>query len=234
MIAEAIKKILEISQPQKQIVNGREYFDRKLLPVIDPMPQPLIINTLTGIVDYINEQNKDAENKFILHILNYDAVDITSHLTGSFLQRPIFIKAALKVSGFRFDQFIDLEHLIIGLQTEFVQSIDTSTILSIIGNIQDGIVKTHVDDGISQKTTIKTGAATIKEVDVPSPITLQPYRTFMEIEQPKSPFILRLKPGAETPRAALFEADGGNWQLEAIQRIKTWLNDKLPGIPIIA
>jgi hypothetical protein len=33
---------------------------------------------------------------------------------------------------------------------------------------------------------------------------------------------------------ALFEADGRMWRLEAIKNIKAWLQEKIPGIKIIA
>jgi len=62
-----------------------------------------------------------------------------------------------------------------------------------------------------------------------NPIRLRPYRTFREIEQPASLFVLRLQKGrdGELPRAALFEADGGQWKLEACQAIKHWLDMEL-------
>lgn len=238
MIAEAIKKILEINQPQKQIVDDREYFDKKLHPILEPEPIILKIHTLTGIKDYIEhlKHEGNSDNQLLIHIWSYNLVDLTSPLIGPFLQRRIFIRSDHDHPGFRFGQFMDLERFIISLQSCFMPTDNVAEILAIVGNVQDCVVKTHVDDGISQQITIKTGAATIKAVDVPNPVTLQPYRTFMEIEQPESRFVLRLSPAAEGAvlQAALFEADGGNWQLEAIQRIKAWLNDKLPDVPIIA
>lgn len=252
MIAEAIKKILEINQPQKQIVNDREYFDRKLYPVLEPEPVPLQIQTLTGMVDYIEALKRKGEKPYLkdeilevcdiniddllIHIESYNLVSLASYLKGVFCQRPVFIRAQNDYPGFQFGQFMDLERFIISLQASFVLTEDVKSILAIVGNIKDGVVRTHKDDGISQQVTVKTGAATIEEMPIPNPVTLQPYRTFMEIEQPASRFILRLQPASEsgTPMAGLYEADGENWQLEAIQRIKTWLNDKLPDIPIIA
>ena len=49
------------------------------------------------------------------------------------------------------------------------------------------------DDGVSQRATVSRGAHGKTDVKVPSPVVLQPYRTFIDIEQPASPFInLRL------------------------------------------
>ena len=45
---------------------------------------------------------------------------------------------------------------------------------------------------------------------------LRPYRTFKEIDQPESQFLLRLN---ENGNIGLFEADGGMWKLEAKKSI---------------
>ena len=62
-------------------------------------------------------------------------------------------------------------------------------------------------------------------------VTLKPFRTFREIEQPESEFILRYQ-NRNGIEAALFEGDGGCWKLDAILRIKEWLSDKTE-IPVI-
>jgi len=131
---------------------------------------------------------------------------------------------------------MDIEKFIISLQSMFVQTDASAEILRIIGNLKDGTVKSLADDGVSQSVTTKTGVATVGEVVVPNPVALQPFRTFPEIEQPESLFVFRLMSGGENakPSAALFEADGGGWKNEAIQKIKTWLSDEVSGIPIIA
>ena len=55
-------------------------------------------------------------------------------------------------------------------------------------------------------------------------VQLQPYRTFLEIDQPVSEFLLRVgKEGS----ISLREADGGVWRLEAKRSIAAWLTDKM-------
>jgi hypothetical protein len=76
----------------------------------------------------------------------------------------------------------------------------------------------------------KLGVATVSNTQVPNPIKLKPFRTFAEIEQPESEFILRLQDG---PRIALFAADGGKWKLEAINSIKKYFQLMELGVPII-
>ena len=54
--------------------------------------------------------------------------------------------------------------------------------------------------------------------------SLAPYRTFLEVEQPESDFVLRVNKEA---KLALFEADGGFWKLEAVRLVKEYLSDNL-------
>lgn len=74
---------------------------------------------------------------------------------------------------------------------------------------------------------MKTGLSFVKAGDVPGSIELQPYRTFHDIEQPTSPFILRMQKGATGPEAALFTADGGAWEHEAMDRVRAYLANEL-------
>ncbi|MEB9782308.1 hypothetical protein P4K16_30685, partial [Bacillus cereus] len=57
-----------------------------------------------------------------------------------------------------------------------------------------------------------------------NPVQLSPYRTFVEVEQPESKFVFRMREGA---RCGLFEADGGAWKLEAMNNIKEYLKEAL-------
>ena len=57
----------------------------------------------------------------------------------------------------------------------------------------------------------------------------------IEVDQPVSPFVLRLRGGGNgsLPSCALFEADGGKWRLAAIENVKAWLASRLPAsVPV--
>jgi hypothetical protein len=96
-------------------------------------------------------------------------------------------------------------------------------------------VQVSEDDSISQKATLRQGVALKGEPEkVKARVTLAPYRTFREVEQPASDFIFRLKNAAENqpPTLALFEADGGKWKLQAMQNIGAFLREKLGNEPV--
>lgn len=80
------------------------------------------------------------------------------------------------------------------------------------------------DNGVTQEATVKTGVVLKDTVPVKPIVELQPYRTFLEVDQPVSKFLLRVD---EHGRAGLLEADGGAWKLEAKRRIAAWLSNEL-------
>ena len=88
------------------------------------------------------------------------------------------------------------------------------------------------DDGVSQKATVKTGIASKGDAIVPSPACLKPFRTFVEVDQPISSFIFRMKDDrCGGIQCALFEADGGAWKVSAMASIKAYLTEALKDYP---
>ena len=109
---------------------------------------------------------------------------------------------------------------------------DRALLLRFAGTVESGSVAEYGDDGVSQKATVKTGIASKGEALVPSPVSLIPYRTFIEIEQPESKFIFRMKQDQyKGIRCALFEADGGAWRITAMSEIKAYIEDALREFP---
>lgn len=81
-----------------------------------------------------------------------------------------------------------------------------------------------LDDGVSQQVVVKSGVSIEENKRTKSEYSLKPFRTFSEVSQPMSTFILRLRKGAE---AALYIADGGAWELTAIHNIRDYLKEAL-------
>lgn len=134
-------------------------------------------------------------------------------------------------TGFKFDAFHQHEDFIIGLQAKFTPDEDLTAVLEVVSSIKDNQVTISEDDGVSQKITASKGATMDRRAALPNPVVLRPYRTFREIEQPRSPFILRARDaGNGLPALALFESDGGQWKLTAVQLIQAYLDKELEGM----
>lgn len=94
----------------------------------------------------------------------------------------------------------------------------------VIANILDPNTETKTARKLVITLTMKSGVASLAKATAPNPVTLRPYRTFTEVAQPSSQFVLRINKDAEL---ALFEADGGKWKLEAIKNIADYLKTGL-------
>ncbi len=233
MIEEAIEKILSLGGRRDQIINGRTYSNGPdgILPLKPPKAETLTVNTLTGIVDF-----GPAIAVALIHVIDHKRVDVMDlNFTDPWLTRSTYLSAVHESPVFKFGQWFDNESFIIAIQSLFVQDENTAALLRIVGNIKEENVTQFDDDGVTQAVTAKAGISRQAVVAVPNPVTLRPYRTFMEIEQPASTFVFRMQSGKGCPPScALFEADGRMWRLEAIKSIKAWLAEKIPAIKIIA
>lgn len=238
LTSEAIKKILELGGIERFQIDGREYTSKNVVPVFEPFVDNVDLNTLTGLVDYVNVSTDFDKDRVMIQVIDHLTVRLVSFLTGNFKQREVFVTASADMykNNYRFDSYYDVESFIISLQSSFGDNYDQGRIIKIVGNLTTENVKTFNDDGVTQQVTAKVGIAKVDDVEVPNPVRLRPYRTFREIEQPESEFVFRLKSGGDgvKPSCALFEADGSSWKLEAIQAIKVFLTDNVGGIPIIA
>lgn len=65
---------------------------------------------------------------------------------------------------------------------------------------------------------------------MPNPVSLIPYRTFKEVDQPASKFVFRMRDGAHGPEMALFDADGGAWEVAAMQALHEYLSGEISKI----
>ncbi|MBD8005848.1 hypothetical protein [Bacillus norwichensis] len=185
--------------------------------------EALVINTLTGLVDYIQSNVERHDIPYFLHIVDHERVELTGVLQSDGKRETLVIARAI-VPDFNYDYFLDSEQLIISLQSKFTKTKDRDLLLKVIGNVKEENVRQTGDNGIAQAVTIKTGVASADDVLVPNPVTLAPYRTFLEVVQPESDFIFRMKDG---PRGAIFEADGGAWRNQAIENIRAYLSEEL-------
>lgn len=236
---EAIKFLTEVkTEPHERIVemdDGRLFAVNAAGTVEEIFPKALIaesrirINTLSGMVNYIKSNIERFDHKLILHIEDETSIQLmgTLEIDG---KREVLAAANAIVPRFDFGQFYDVESFNIALQSKFVdlktetELDDRSILLQVVGNVTEDNVRSTGDDGVSQTVSIKQGIASKAEVKVPNPVNLAPYRTFLEVDQPVSQFVFRMKEG---PRAAIFEADGGAWRNQAIVNIREYFRDQL-------
>ena len=128
------------------------------------------------------------------------------------------------IPTFNFNAQLSYESMMIALKSKFVETPELLELVQLLGTITEENNMQIADDGFTQSVTVRKGIA-IKGNKAVNPIVkLKPYRTFLEVEQPESNFLVRLFEGGNV---ALFEADGGAWKLEARKSIQDYLYREL-------
>lgn len=222
-----IEKIEELAKTEIINIDGRDYATKKLSPVLPQLPDTLHVSTLTALADYLKTDRDGIDPaQIFVHVENPLTVSLISRRVRPWEQRAKFVQASYAPRVFPFGRYIPVEEFIVNLQTYFIQDETTALLTKIVGNLTAGTKVTVLDDGISQEVQAKSGISMVKDTTLPNPVELRPYRTFMEVKQPASKFLFRMNQ-ANGISCALFEADGGNWQLEALANISTWLEGYL-------
>lgn len=234
MIKEALEYLINMGETNKPVieVEGKFYSTKQLIPVKEVVPAAMELNFLGSLITYIKENTDCLRPNYdlIIEIESPTGISLHTELFGDFNQRFTPINCTALVNPFPWDKFIDPDNFVIMAQSRFVETEDLAKVRAIVGNVKSEEVIQFSDDGISQQVTAKAGIARVENVVIPPRVKLAPYRTFMEIDQPESEFVFRARKGDGLPYFALFEADGGAWRIEAMKRIKTYLEDNLKDV----
>lgn len=231
MIKEALQYLVELGKAEEHTINGDTYSDKPLhrIDMYIPKANAIEMHTLTSLVDYIKSDVDAMSEKMIVEVASPTKVNLYSQLDYN-RDREKLVSVSARVPEFSFNNFMDQEKFCINLQSKFIDDpqTDRSLILKFAGTVEAGTVAEYGDDGITQKATVKTGIASKGDAIVPNPVKLRPYRTFLEVEQPISEFIFRMKQDKyDGINCAIFEADGGAWQIAATKAIKEYLQFEL-------
>jgi hypothetical protein len=212
-------------------VDGRKYWlDRsgKVSEILLPIPGAINIKSLTGIIDYLESNLDELKPGFVfIRVLSENNVIIESKLMGSFEQRSIYLNSRYSAPERSLNRYVDHENLIISLMSTYAPTNDRDKVAALLSKVKVSAESNMTDNGVTQTISAKSGVSLQEDVELPSIVSLAPYRTFTEIEQPISNFVLRLKKEGNYVSAGLFEADGGAWKNKAMLSIKKWLNEKL-------
>lgn len=225
---EFLEKVEEMVQPQTLTEGIRTFVDKPMHMLVDEIAAdtPLHTNSLSSVADYI-KSNADfdalaSDGRKIIHVEDEKTVWLYTEM-NSFKKRSALLLASAWVSSFPFGQWLSLENFIISVQANFVADEHRDELLSFVATVKQDTGVEQQDDGVTQKVTTRSGVSLSRTSKVPNPITLRPFRTFSEVEQPESAFVFRIK--AEEGgcvKAALFAADGEAWRHDAILKIRDY------------
>ena len=238
MLKAAIEKIVELASPSVIQVNGKTFSNERFTEVKEQLyyPECLILNSLDGIVKMIQKEAKEkrlsdinvptddntVEQRLYVRVSEYNRVDVfTSYDTQGV--RTFLYRSNADVPGFR-EGFRDRETMLIQLRSLFLQTPDVAYLLDLLSKMSDEEKVTSQDNGVTQVVEARKGVALKEQVEVRPRVKLTPFRTFLEVDQPESEFLLRVGDGGQV---GLFEADGGVWKLVAKRSIVAYLEGRL-------
>ena len=237
MIKEAITEIVALAAPEIYEIGGDTYTTRELRRVAPHIDRPEAIGfaSLDGVVQAIKAEieREEISKPVFINVESHKNARVFTTLRGDNLRRDSLYTASA-VLPHPHPEWSDHEDAIIMLRSRFVPNEDVEYLLDLLSRISSDDSVTSNDNGVSQNVTATTGVA-LKTVErVKSRVSLAPYRTFLEVAQPESEFILRVQAGdkdAKTPpRIGIIEADGGAWKLAAKRGIADYFRRELAAL----
>lgn len=220
MIQKALEYLVGLRKNQTYTIDGQTYSDNRLHyigPHVD-RPDPIAVAGLDSIVKLVKAElpkvDPDMLPVYIQVKSEKDVQVFTS--TDKYMQRNHLYSAFCDVPGFK-DGYREYEKAIIELRSRFAPGDGVTYLLDLLSRISKENNVTTSDNGVTQQVEARTGVSLKAMVEVKPRVALCPYRTFLEVQQPESEFLVRLD---RDGNVGLFEADGGAWKLKAKENIE--------------
>lgn len=234
MLKEVYDRIQETAQPQTVEVGGVTYLVTQNGKISEVFPKAIIpdtlpLNSLDALVQLVKTEfsHRAEEDGKALYITIPDHLTVRCFGHPDYDQRavrPVYYEAhATDVPGW--DERVELpfEEMQIALRTRFQETKDMPYIQKLLSEISTGAKITFNDNGVATTIVTKKGIDLQANETIKPIIALRPYRTFQEVEQPESIFLIRINERG----ISFIEADGGMWKLRARETIKSYLGWKL-------
>ncbi len=243
MDGEGIQKLYDlfVEAVDAQEINGVHYSAHELHQVTPKLYQPasMVFSTLTGLVQYLEADcDKLVGQDVMVHVDSPRRVLVVCGVKGDRNQRLYYASAVATTSDIKGCTWMPPDEMTVLLNTLCAQTDDRDKAVQLVGNVVAREAVKLEDDGFTQLVSTRAGVQLVEGHEVPNPVMLAPYRTFSEVAQPASPFLLRFRGGGERAvECRLYEAGGALWELEAMQRVAAWLVENLParhGFQILA
>ena len=214
MLKEFAQYLVSLKDNKTYDIHGDTYSDRELVRVKPHIDRPacLSVTGLDSIVKLVRNELDMFENLPVFIRVD-DARTVSVFTTyDDTLTRDSLYTAKCDVKA------------IIELRSRFAPGPGVDYLLDLLSRMSRDSGVTTRDNGVSQEVEARQGISLKSMVQVKPRVALRPFRTFLEVEQPESEFLLRLD---DEGSVGLFEADGGMWQQTAKGSIAAWFEEKL-------
>ena len=185
----------------------------RIPPHVD-RPECITVSGLDGVCKLIRTEMEKVGVTILVQAKSYKTVEVMTTYLPDFSRNALY-RAEADVPGLR-TGFRDRETALIELRSLFIPNDGTAYLLDLLSRITDEKSVSSKDNGVTQVVEARQGVALNAVVEVKPRVLLRPFRSFLEVEQPESEFLLRVD---ADKGIGFFEADGGVWRLEAKRNI---------------
>ena len=225
MLRDFVNKLMELAAPTTVEVDGSVYSNQELVFIQDKKPMPRCID-LTGLDSICKMVRNEADHiglQIFIQVKDYKSVSVFTSLDSD-EDRLYLYKCAADTPAVTTDRFMAYEKAVIELRSLYIPNEGSEYLLQLLSSISNESKVTSSDNGVTQQVEARSGIALNSMVKIKPRVELQPFRTFIEVEQPVSEFLLRINDRGEI---GFFPADGGVWKLEATRNVAEYFEEKL-------
>jgi len=222
---ETIDRVLEIATPLTVEVNGKTYATQTLRLVeeeekLHNIPKTKTVTSLDAFAALISREAIELypDSNLFVSCSAFNRVSVYTDVFTDSLERwerqDLYACELRDAPGWA-DAWHGYEAAVIALRSQFVPNEGTEYLLDLLSRMSNQAdVKTE-DNGMTQSTTVHKGIALLGTEAIRPIVPLRPYRTFQEIEQPESEFLVRVRetivrPGGISERADKKRDAGGS------------------------
>ena len=230
MIKEAIEKIQELCNRHTFNVEGETFCmdtEGNVAQVRRELDriQNITLSSLDAMVAFVKTEAICSNPQVYITIPDHRTVNCFTHPKEDLRKNReyLYTANATDVPGWGEKVALPFEEALIALRTRFQATPDTEYAQKLLSDITTGSKVTYNDNGVATSVVTKRGIDLQTNASIRPIISLRPYRTFQEVEQPASQFLIRINERNIT----FIEADGGMWKLAARNTIKQYLEKAL-------
>lgn len=229
-LANFVEKVEELVEKSKEIhtleYEGKTYADKNLDVLSRNYVRCIDLCSLKQLVSFIKTtvaNTKEIKLPLLVSAINENQVRLNSSL-NNVLERQYIADVQAMSPNIQFEKYLSPEQFIIQLQTCFLDTDTRNQLMELVSSMVQTNTVERQDDGISQTLVVRKSNGLNSSVELTPIVRLTPIRTFFEVDQVESVYLLR---SDSLGNLALFEADGGMWRAEAQRRITTYLEKEL-------
>lgn len=224
MLAKMIDKIVSLKETKTFDINGQTYADAPLtrIPPHVDRPDEITVSGLDSICKLIRTELNKVGTTVMVQVKGSGLVEVMTTYLDDYSRNFLYCAKA-DAPGLR-TGWRDRETALIELRSLFIPNEGTAYLLDLLSRMTDEHSVSTNDNGVTQTVSTRQGVALNALVEIKPRVMLRPFRTFLEVEQPESEFLLRVD---ADKGIGLFECDGGIWKLEAKKNIAEYFQSAM-------